>query len=179
MPNITYSPEPALEEEVYHQILKVCHDFGISMERHPSSYKEKGEESLRDLLIMLLNPHFQSVTGESFNKKGKTDILVRHEGKNVFVAECKFWGGKKVHHATINQILSYLTWRDSKAAIIYFVNNKNLQPILDDIDVMTAEHPCHVSRQKKGEEDWFIYHFHLADDSTRGLALAILFFHLN
>ena len=59
------------------------------MERHPSIYAEKDEPTLRDHFIMVLSPHFDSVTGETFNRGGDTDILVRHESANVFVAECK------------------------------------------------------------------------------------------
>jgi hypothetical protein len=33
--------------------------------------------------------------GETFNFDGKTDILIRKDGKNVFIAECKFWKGEK------------------------------------------------------------------------------------
>jgi len=96
------------------------------MERHASIHKGKDEEALRDFLIMVLFPHFQSVTGETFNKSGKTDILIRHEGHIVFVAECKFWSGIKELHKAIDQLLKYLTWRDSKTALICFVENKEL-----------------------------------------------------
>ena len=34
-------------------------------------------------------------TGETFNAAGKTDILLRIDGKNVFIGECKFWKGPK------------------------------------------------------------------------------------
>lgn len=174
-----YTPEPELNKQVYWQILEACQSLGVEMERHPSTYKDKGEEALRDLLLMLLGLNFDSVTGETFNKKGKTDILIKHEGKNIFVAECKFWRGEKLHHETIDQILSYLTWRDSKAAIIYFVDNKNLQPVLDTIESKTPTHSCHVKMQQKGGESWFNYHFHLLDDDTRGVELAIMVFYLN
>jgi hypothetical protein len=147
------------------------------MERHPSTYKDKDEESLRDLFILLLAPHFQSVTGETFNKKGHTDILIQHEQKNIFIAECKFWGGEKLHQETIDQILGYLTWRDSKAAIIYFVKNLNLEPILKKIETETLNHKCYVKNLGKNNEAWFNYHFHLLDDSTRGVEIAILLFH--
>ena len=26
---------------------------------------------------------------------GKTDILIRQDGRNIFIGECKFWGGPK------------------------------------------------------------------------------------
>src|ERR1700738_805507 len=35
---------------------------------------------------------------------GKTDILIRKDGKNVFIAECKFWKGEKAFLETIDQI---------------------------------------------------------------------------
>jgi hypothetical protein len=65
-----------------------------------------------------LNGVFEGqATGETFNFQGKTDILIRAQGKNIFIAECKFWKGEKVFLETIDQLLSYLSWRDSKAAI--------------------------------------------------------------
>jgi|ERR1700682_37037 len=120
------SPEPALDQAMYEEILGLLHGLGRTFERLPSLYTGKDEEALRDHLIPYLESHFEvaSTTGETFNKSGKTDILMRYEGKNVFVAECKFWGGQKKHFETIDQALSYLAWRDSKAAIICFVKNK-------------------------------------------------------
>lgn len=177
--SLPYTPEPELSKDVYLQILTVCQDFGIAMERQPSIYQGKGEEALRDLFLMQLSPHFYSVTGETFNKNGKTDILIKHEGRNIFVGECKFWRGEKLHHEAIDQILSYLTWRESKAAIIYFVDNKNLQPVLDKIENETSKHNCHVKTESKNGEAWFNYHFHLLNDNTRGIDLAILVFHFN
>jgi len=108
-PSEKFTPEPILDESIYADILKICHESGVEMERHPGIFFEKDEETLRDFFIMFLSPHFQSVTGETFNKTGKTDILIRHEKSNVFIAECKFWKGIKVFYDTIDQILSYLT----------------------------------------------------------------------
>ena len=103
------------------------------MERQPSTYANRQEEDLRDFLLMTLCTHYPNTTGETFNKAGKTDILVRHEGKNVFVGECKFWSGIKAFHDSINQILGYLTWRDSKAAIVCFVKNREINPVLQQV----------------------------------------------
>lgn len=175
--NVPFAPEPTLDSSIYREILTICHTTGIEMERHPAIYEDKSEEALRDHFIMVLAPHFESVTGETFNRSGKTDILIRHESKNVFVAECKFWKGQKVHLKTIDQILGYLTWRDSKAAILYFVRNKNLDPVLKSIEDGTSEHPCFVKYRGRDSEGWFSYHFHLSKNNPRGLELAILCFH--
>jgi hypothetical protein len=172
-----FKPEPALNESVYFDILKICHDAGVEIERHPAIYKGKDEETLRDHFLMVLSPHFESTTGETFNNAGKTDILIRHEGTNVFVAECKFWKGKKAHFQTIDQLLNYLTWRDSKSAILYFIQNQQLDPVLEEIEKSITEHPCFVKDKGKQMQGWFNYRFHLSKDETRVVELAIICFH--
>jgi hypothetical protein len=172
-----FAPEPTLDLQTYDGILKLIHDWGVEMERHPSVYAGKDEEALRDQFLMMLSPHFHSTTGETFNKAGKTDILIRHEGKNAFVAECKFWRGIKGFHSTIDQLLGYLTWRDSKAAVICFVDNKELDPVLEQIVAGTPKHPCFVKDCGKKADGWQQYEFRLKDDPSRGVRLAVLCFH--
>jgi len=172
-----YKPEPALDGSIYKDILKICHDAGVEIERHPSIYQGKDEETLRDHFLMVLSPHFESATGETFNNSGKTDILIRHENANVFVGECKFWKGPKQHAETIDQLLGYLTWRDSKAAILYFIPNKQLNPVLDALRKATPEHPCFVKDKGSSAQGWFDYRFHLPGDDTRSVEVAVLCFH--
>lgn len=174
-----YSPEPTLNQSIYEEILQVIHDTGRVFERLPSTYAGKDEETLRDHLILQLEPRFEgSTTGETFNKAGKTDILIRHEKRNVFVAECKFWRGTKRYLDAINQILGYLTWRDSKAALVCFIDSKEMTAPLKAIEESTPTHSCFVSARGKREESWFRYEFHLPDDSGRSLQLAVLCFHI-
>jgi hypothetical protein len=175
-----YAPEPTLDDTIYNDILQVIHDTGTMFERLPSTYADKDEESLRDHLIMNLEPRFEltSTTGETFNKSGKTDILMRYDKKNIFVAECKFWSGKKNHFETIDQLLSYLTWRDSKAAVVYFVPTKEMTAPLKSIQDSTPEHPAFLVAKGQRHESWFYYDFHLPDDRNRIVHVAILCFHL-
>jgi len=98
-----YNPEYKLDDSIYREILRICQDLGVHMERHPSLYAAKDEEALRDMFLLMLSPHFHSTAGEVFNKTGKTDILIRHDKANVFVAECKFWKGESEYFATIDQ----------------------------------------------------------------------------
>lgn len=149
-----YKPEPALEDSIYQQILSIIHDVGKQFERLPSTYYGKEEEHLRDHMLLILEPNFEgSATGETFNKFGKTDILLRHEGSNVFIAELKYWRGKKSFLDTISQLLRYLTWRDSKAAVVMFVKNKEFSSVLETVKEATPEHPNYlgyVSEQEEG-----------------------------
>jgi hypothetical protein len=172
-------PDPTLDEGVYQEILTTIYETGKVFERLPSTYAAKDEESLRDHLILQLEPRFEySTTGETFNKAGKTDILIRHEKSNIFVAECKFWGGAKKHFETIDQIFSYLTWRDSKTAIVYFVDTKEMSVPLKAIQESTPQHACFVTLNGKKSESWFDYSFHLPGDQGITIRLSILCFHL-
>jgi hypothetical protein len=124
-PSTPFKPEPVLEEAHYQHILNVINNMTLVMERSPTAFKEMGEEDIRQHYLVQLNGHFEgAATGETFNHQGKTDILIRVEGKNIFIAECKFWHGEKQFIETIDQILSYLSWRDTKAAVILFNRNK-------------------------------------------------------
>lgn len=119
-----------------------------------------------------------SVTGETFNKKGKTDILIKHKNDNLFVAEFKIWHGKKKYLSAIDQLLSYLTWRDSKTALVIFVQGKEITSISKTIENEICLHNNFVSYDKKNDESWLNFTFHLNGDKDRLLKLAVLFFHL-
>lgn len=176
----TKKPEvhPTLSGSVYEQILRVIFDTGRSMERLPSVYRGKQEEDLRDFLIMQLEPRFEGeTTGETFNKGGKTDILVRHHKENVFVAECKFWHGQKQYLDAIGQLQNYLTWRDSKTAILLFVKGKSVQLVLDQLVTVTQSHPSHVETLSPTQEGWSRFKFALKEDPHRTFELAVLVFH--
>lgn len=160
-------------------MLKSIHDVGKQFERLPSLYANKQEEPLRDHFLMMLEPNFEgSATGETFNKEGDADILLRYEGKNVFIAECKFWNGKKVFLNAISQLLGYLTWRDSKAAVIMFVPNKDFTSVLKTAKSSIVEHPNYLDCVGENDETWFNYIFHLNDDRNRKVYLAVMFYHL-
>ncbi len=173
-----FSPEPTLDIQVYNDILKIIYDFGKALERLPATYDQKNEEALRDHFLMQLGPWFEgAATGETFNKSGKTDILIRHENKNVFVAECKFWEGIKEYMKAISQLLGYLTWRDSKAAVILFVRNKGFSSVLEVVENRTKEHEDYLDLSGKTEESWFNFRFHLPGDESREVKLAVIAFH--
>ena len=80
----------------YEHILSVVSNMVMVMERSPSAFKDMKEEDLRQHFLVQLNGHYEGqATGETFNFEGKTDILIRADSKNIFIAECKFWKGSK------------------------------------------------------------------------------------
>lgn len=173
------SAEPTLDVSDYNEILTIINDAGKMIEKYPNSYKNNDEEQLRDALLVTLQPYLDaSVTGETFNKNGKTDILLTYKNNNIFVAECKIWHGKKEYLEGIGQLLSYLTWRDSKTSLIIFIKNKEITPVASIIESETDSHSNFVSFDGKNSESWLNFTFHLNGDKNRNLKLAVLFFHL-
>lgn len=121
-----YKPEPTLAMDEYEHILEILKSMAVVIERSPSSFSTLDEEAIRTHFLLQLNGHYEgSATGETFNSVGKTDILIRVENKNKFIAECKFWRGPKGFSDAIDQLLSYLSWRDSKCALLIFNKNKD------------------------------------------------------
>jgi hypothetical protein len=176
----SFKPEPSLDDNNYEKILRLINDVGKNFERMPSIYKGKGEEDLRDFILMTLDPNFESgsATGETFNKEGKTDIMLCHNSSVAFIAECKFWSGEKNYLSTINQLLSYLTWRNTKASIIVFVTEKNFTDILEKVKNGTNKHSNYLGFVNKTDENWFNYRFHINGDKNREVKLAVQLFHL-
>jgi hypothetical protein len=118
-----FQPEPALAVAEYENILGIISSMVRVMEQSPKAFEKMGEEDLRTHFLVQLNGQYEGrATGETFNFQGKTDILIRDEGRNVFIAECKFWAGEKQFLETIDQLLSYLSWRDTKTAVLIFKN---------------------------------------------------------
>jgi len=56
---------------------------------------------------------------------------IERENRAAFVAECKMWTGPKEVGKAIEQLESYLTWRDCKTALIYFVKRKDFFKTLE------------------------------------------------
>lgn len=175
-----FAPEPALDISNYHKILKLINDIGKNLERMPSTYAGKGEEDIRDHILLVVDPNFEygSAGGETFNKTGKTDISLRHDSSVVFVAECKYWRGEKTFFKTIDQLLGYLTWRDSKVAVVNFVQNTDFTDVLEKTKASIQNHPNFLKETSPSDQTWFNYKFHLNGDRNREIDLAVISFHL-
>ena len=151
--------------------------MALVMERSPQAFKSMGEENIRQHFLVQLNGHYEGqATGETFNYDGKTDILIRGNGKNIFISECKFWKGAKVITETIDQLLGYLSWRDTKTAIFLFNKNKELSNVLSQIPEIVKNHPKFKREIKYNSETGFRYIFSHNSDSNRELYLTILVF---
>jgi len=174
-----FKPEPTLATAEYDEILSIIRNMVRVMEQSPKAFEKMGEEDLRTHFLVQLNGQYEGkATGETFNYQGKTDILIREEGKNIFIAECKFWGGEKQFHETIDQLLSYLSWRDTKTAILIFNRNLNFSEVLRKLEESAPRHPNFKRALEKLDESSFRYVFHQPSDKNREVILSILAFNI-
>ena len=171
--------EPALDEVDYKHILGVIENMVKVMERSPAAFSDMGEEVLRWHFLVQLNGHYEGqATGETFNYEGKTDILIRSEGKNIFIAECKYWGGPQTLTGAIDQLLGYSSWHDTKVAVILFNRNRNFTGVLDSIRSTTKEHPNYKRELEERSETSFPFIFSHRDDANREMTLTVMAFDL-
>lgn len=178
-PAPVFTPEPALDDEQYEDILGDCISMATVFERTPSIERME-EEAIRNLFLGMLNTNYTSrVAGELFNGVGKTDICIRAEDRNVFIGECKFYDGPKTVANAIDQLLSYLVWRDTKAALLLFVRGSNFTQAVERAVAAVRSHP-QCQRQVRAAEPGrrSDYVFTRVDDLDRAIRLALLPFAL-
>lgn len=175
--NATYEPEPTLDPQEYEHILSVISNMVQVMERSPHAFRGMSEPDLRQHFLVQLNGQYEGqATGETFNFEGKTDILIRVNGKNIFIAECKFWDGPESFLKALNQLLGYATWRDTKTALLIFNRNKAFSSVLDKIPEVVKGHPNFKRELSYPSETGFRYVLHHRDDKNRELILTVLCF---
>lgn len=172
-----FHPEAALAQEEYEYILKVISDMVHVMERSRKTFASMAEEDLRNVILVMLNGHYEGqATGETFNCEGRTDILIRHEGRNVFIAECMFWDGAKSLRRKLDQLLGYTSWRDTKTALVVFSRRLDFSAVLAKISGTVPEHGCYKRDLGQQGETQFRYVFHQPGDKNRELFLTVLAF---
>ena len=172
-----FKPEPTLTMEIYEDILKTLENMALVMERSPRSFSKMKEETLRDHFLVQLNAQYEGeAMGEVFNFLGKTDILIRHNNSNIFIAECKFWKGENKFLETIDQLFKYITWRDTKVAILFFNKQGNLTQILEKIPIIIQRYPLYKRKIEINSETKFRYVLHIPNDTNREVILTIMVF---
>jgi len=176
---VPYQAQPLLDDDQYHDILGILRNMVLVMERTPQAFATMGEETLRNHFLVQLNGLFEgSATGETFNFQGKTDILIRKDQKNLFVAECKFWSGAKGFNETIDQLLNYLTWRDAKVATLVFVRDVNISTVIEQIPGLLSSHPNFLKALPRAQDGEFGALMKSTRDPAVSLVLTVQAYHI-
>jgi hypothetical protein len=177
-PNPRLPEEYVLDEKKVNDILEVLDNQAKSFERTPKALVSLGEEDLRDLLLANLNSIFEGkATGETFSKKGKTDIYLNINKGNILVFECKQWGGKKLLHETIDQLRGYLTWRHNYGVVIIFSRIKNFSKIFSEVPSIIQESQSYRNSYKKVNETHYTA-IHVLEDEGKEVKIHFLFYNL-
>jgi hypothetical protein len=170
-------PDPTLSEGAYNQIIRTMADMALVIERNPTAFEHLSEEEIRFQFLVPLNALYEgNATAETFSYQGKTDIQIRHEGKPIFTAECKFWGGPKSLTETVDQLLTYVTWRDTKAAVLLFNKNRNFSQVLEQIEPTLRAHSRFVRFEGKKNETEYQFTISHPNDAARHITLTVLAF---
>ena len=172
-----FVPEPAMDMKEYEHILSVVSNMVAVMERSPHAFKEMKEEDLRQHFLVQLNGQYDGqATGETFNFEGKTDILIRVNGRNIFIAECMYWNGPKSLEEKLDQLLGYASWRDTKKAIFVFNRTKSFSGVLEKIPGILKGHANFKRQVECVGESATRYILNHRDDKNRELTVTILAF---
>jgi hypothetical protein len=171
----------AISSKAYEQIIKEINDFGLNLEKYKSLYSKFDEEGFRDFFLPHLNSisHSHTATGETFNKIGKTDMLIQDgTGKNVFIAECKIWYGEKELIKAIDQLLvRYVTWRDEQVALIIFnKHNADFTSIIEKSKNAMKSHSSYSSLIKENTSTSIAYLFINSDDPQKKVKIELILF---
>jgi hypothetical protein len=161
--------------------------MSLAMEKTPRVFVNLGEELIRDFFLIMLNGHYEgTASGETFNGEGKTDIIIKHKSDNVFIAECKEWKGKKSLLNATDQLLGYVTLRDTKTALIIFIRGTDFSLVTKQITEIIKSHNNYISNNlvftkvelKKEVDRGFIFGFIFSNpkDKEKELCLTVMLF---
>jgi len=171
--------EFAIDESTYHGILALIENMALTMERNPTFFRKASETNVRDILLVTLNSIYQgAATGETFSNCGKTDVQIIHEGRSIFIAELKFWKGPKSLLDSAEQLLNYLSWRDTCTAIVLLNKKKDFSAVLDQVVPTLQSHSCFKSFVRQHGVSNFEFVFNQKSDRSRLLQLTVLAFDL-
>lgn len=168
-----------LDQQKVLDIITVIDNQGHQFEKTPNTYKNSEEEDLRNIILVGLNTLFEgSATGETFSANGKTDIYLNIVKGSILVCECKIWGGQKLYHETIDQLLGYVTWRHNFGIIITFVKIKNLTKVLKEMPDIIEAHGSFKTGVKEHNQTHFISTHTLKQDDDKEVQIHHLFYNL-
>lgn len=180
-PKASERSDPYLEVEKVNSVIEIIKNAGRGFEVTPYVYNLLIEEHLRDIILGFLNAIFTlGATGESFVKKGKTDIHIVIEKGSLLTAECKKWDGSKLYSETINQLFNYLIWRQNFGILITFSDRADFSDVVAKAKETTLSHGTIKNRQIRDvDESHFITEHQFPEDSAKEVTIHHLLFNLH
>jgi hypothetical protein len=164
-----------ITREDYDRIMRVLDQTTEVIARMPVMAPKLKDGDLRNALLIALNRHYKgSPTSEVFTCLGKTDIVVRYEGANVFFALCENWKGTESMTEIVDDILDYVTWQDTRTAAIVFNRKGDFTTVLAQIDEVMRSHPNYAKTAEPEPPTMRRYIFYTVVDPERTFDLTVL-----
>ncbi|MCK2147560.1 hypothetical protein MYE70_00620 [Marinobacter alexandrii] len=116
-----------------------------------------------------------TVTLESVNGAGKTDLKVSFPRGQPLIAECKIWNGSKKCAEAIDQLLNYLTPKGEEGALILFVRQNpakaegrspDLAEVREKAQETMRSHKCYDEVGPDEGSQWQTYKFRDSKDRS-------------
>jgi hypothetical protein len=174
---IPASLDPTMAESEYEWLIGVIREAGRMMTRSPEAYRGD-EETRRQHLLGIINSHYPGqVYAEALNARGKTDILVRRDGHNLFIGECKIWSGASDVSSAIDQLAGYATYHDTKLGLIVFVTRQDMTRVVEAGRQALADHRLTLGKVVPIGDLELHTRVSIAGDADRRGQLRTLFIH--
>jgi hypothetical protein len=172
-----------ISDTAYYQIMDYMILYGNSLSRIKGTTEKWDEEGYRNYLILSLDclSAQHSVTGETYNYGGKSDILVRDDKKNnLLIAECKLWKGENYLKEAIDQLFErYIQWMDEKTALVIFNTSvKGFTQLIEKALSTVKSHPLYHAITKKRSEQSYSFIFKNLDDPDKLIKLELILFNM-
>ncbi len=95
----------------------------------------------------------------------------------MFIAECKIFGPKdgpgKITD-TISQLSGYLTWRDTKAALLLFIRDRDVTNVVSKAVAEFEAHPNFKRLGTTSTSERYDFVVHANGDTAREMRIAFL-----
>ncbi len=165
-PSASLPEEYTLDSSKVLDIIAFMDNQGKQFEKTPKAYESLWEEDLRDIFLVNLNSIFEwKATGETFSKKGKSDIYLNIDKGNILIFECKIRKWEVVYKKTIDQLRWYLTRRHNYWIMITFTKNKDFSEILSQMKSIIESSKSYIRWYKKINETHFVSVHNIEGDS--------------
>lgn len=181
-----------LSDDIADAVIRSIRSFAVALERSPGTagklldLRDENlvdlpteilslpEETIRDILLMVLNANWRGqATGETFNGRGKTDILLRHEERNALIVECKIWRGETGFREALEQLAGYQVWSDTRAAILLIIRLEKPSLAIQTAQAEIKTHDDFVSVEHEDDQGG-TYKMRSSQDPARFILLELL-----
>ncbi len=128
-----------------------------NLESNCKNYQSLGEKGISAVLSAGLTMPGLSVTQEA-NSNGHVDITIKADYCNPprkKLGEAKIYDGKKYHFDGIDQLLKYMTGRETQGLMLIYVRKKNIKDLIDklrddmDIDLPSKQQGSALDHELK------------------------------